>query len=386
MNTIHRSSAWKTRSRWHWHARHTRDGCRAGGQILHRPGNRRSILLAWPTALAACGALEVLQRFVDTISAAGVDGARVAHRKQRRPEAIVAIEKAGRLQPTLPRVWLNLAALLDAVGDRSRAATAYLLHARSGMHDPELLAAGEALSGGRLPDAESMLRDRLRAFPTDIAAAHDGRVGGAGWPQRTGDRAPAALPGTGARLCDGPPSLRLDAGSRQSPQGGAGRAGGFAGRGSRQRRIAEPEGGGAGQAGRLRRCDPPVRIDPARPAQGCAGLDEPGPRAENGRPGRTRGRGLPARAGDRPRFWQRLVEPGQSQDRPFRRARWPPCRRSCISPTWSRAALQVDFAQQGVETTATTRSFTITGGQRMAASNGVRRGARVRTPAACPVR
>lgn len=95
----------------------------------------------------------------------------VAHAENKeRPEAIAAIEQAARLQPTLPRVWLNLAALLDAVGDRARAANAYLMHARTGMHDPQLLAAGEALSGGRLPDAEGMLRDRLRAFPTDVAA------------------------------------------------------------------------------------------------------------------------------------------------------------------------------------------------------------------------
>ena len=95
----------------------------------------------------------------------------VAHAESgARPEAIAAIEQAGRLQPTLPRVWLNLAALLDAVGDRARAARAYLMHARTGMHDPQLLKAGEALSGGRLPEAEAMLRDRLRAFPTDVAA------------------------------------------------------------------------------------------------------------------------------------------------------------------------------------------------------------------------
>ena len=95
----------------------------------------------------------------------------VAHSaNHQRSEAIAAIEHAARLQPTLPRVWLNLAALLDAFGDRARASRAYLMHARTGMHDPQLLAAGEALSGGRLPEAEQMLRDRLRALPTDVAA------------------------------------------------------------------------------------------------------------------------------------------------------------------------------------------------------------------------
>ena len=95
----------------------------------------------------------------------------VAHAKNHQPaEAIAAIERAARLQPALPRVWLTLAGLLDAAGDRARAADAYLTHARNGMHDPQLLAAGDALSGGRLPDAEAMLRDRLRARPDDVAA------------------------------------------------------------------------------------------------------------------------------------------------------------------------------------------------------------------------
>jgi tetratricopeptide (TPR) repeat protein len=81
-----------------------------------------------------------------------------------------ALAQAARLQPGLPKVWLHLASLLDAAGDRGRAAHAYLAHARNGGQDPQLLAAGEALSGGRLPEAEDALRERLREFPTDVAA------------------------------------------------------------------------------------------------------------------------------------------------------------------------------------------------------------------------
>jgi tetratricopeptide (TPR) repeat protein len=85
-------------------------------------------------------------------------------------EAINAFEAAVRLQPTLPRAWLHLASLLDAAGKRDHAARAYLMHARTSMHDPQLMAAGEALSGGNLPDAEQRLRERLRQFPNDVAA------------------------------------------------------------------------------------------------------------------------------------------------------------------------------------------------------------------------
>ena len=81
-----------------------------------------------------------------------------------------ALAQAARLQPGLPRVWLYLAQLLDAAGDRGGAAHAYLAHARNGEQDPQLLIAGEALSGGRLPKAEAVLRDRLHGFPTDVAA------------------------------------------------------------------------------------------------------------------------------------------------------------------------------------------------------------------------
>ena len=44
------------------------------------------------------------------------------------------------------------------------------MHARTGVHDPQLMAAGEALSANRLPDAERLLRDRLRGMPNDVAA------------------------------------------------------------------------------------------------------------------------------------------------------------------------------------------------------------------------
>ena len=88
----------------------------------------------------------------------------------RDAEAIAALREAVRLQPTLPRAWLNLAALLDRNGDRGEAASAYLMHARTGMHDTQLMAAGAVLSDGKLPEAEALLRDRLRAFPNDVAA------------------------------------------------------------------------------------------------------------------------------------------------------------------------------------------------------------------------
>ncbi|MFS8137252.1 MAG: tetratricopeptide repeat-containing sulfotransferase family protein [Thermomonas sp.] len=87
----------------------------------------------------------------------------------RREEAIVALQKAASLQPALPGVWLRLASLLRANNDSS-AAHAFLMHAENSRHDPQLMAAGAALSGGQLPEAEAMLRDRLGALPDDVSA------------------------------------------------------------------------------------------------------------------------------------------------------------------------------------------------------------------------
>ena len=88
----------------------------------------------------------------------------------QRGVAIAALECALKLQPALPTAWLRMADLLDADGNRARAASAYLMHARTGMHDTQLMAAGEALSSGQLPEAERMLRERLRSMPNDVAA------------------------------------------------------------------------------------------------------------------------------------------------------------------------------------------------------------------------
>ena len=146
-------------------------------QILHvspgEPGARLLLGMAH-SALGETGrALELLQPLsMEQPAAPRVWLALgLAHSaNNERQEAINALAQAARLQPALPRVWLELAALLDAAGDRGRAAYSYLAHARNGVHDPQLLAAGEALSGDRLPEAEDMLRDRLRAYPNDVAA------------------------------------------------------------------------------------------------------------------------------------------------------------------------------------------------------------------------
>ena len=87
----------------------------------------------------------------------------------RHPEAIEALQKAATLQPALPGVWLRMAGLMRLRKDPA-AAHAFLMHANNSVHDPELIAAGDALNAGRLPEAETMLRDRLGVLPDDVSA------------------------------------------------------------------------------------------------------------------------------------------------------------------------------------------------------------------------
>ena len=88
----------------------------------------------------------------------------------QREMAINALNRAIGLQPGLPCAWLTLAELRHAGGDEDGANTAYLEHLRLSRHDPELMAAASALAENRLPDAEAMLRRRLKRQPGDVAA------------------------------------------------------------------------------------------------------------------------------------------------------------------------------------------------------------------------
>ena len=121
---------------------------------------------AFPQAIAV---LEPLASEQPNAPAAQMAFATALVASDRHSEALAVFEKAAALQPALPQVWLQIADLRDANGD-ARAADAYLEHAQSGSRDPQLMAAGAALAAGRLPDAETLLRERLHALPNDVAA------------------------------------------------------------------------------------------------------------------------------------------------------------------------------------------------------------------------
>lgn len=84
--------------------------------------------------------------------------------------AIDALNRAIALQPGLPCAWLTQAELRFSIGDEAGADAAYLQHLKYSQYDPELMAIADALAKNRLPDAESLLKRRMKWQPGDVAA------------------------------------------------------------------------------------------------------------------------------------------------------------------------------------------------------------------------
>jgi tetratricopeptide (TPR) repeat protein len=86
------------------------------------------------------------------------------------PAAIAALRQAVEHDPGLGSAWRALGDQLALAGDETGAADAYARQIRASVRDPELVAAAAALVDNRLAVAERLLRDVLKARPTDVAA------------------------------------------------------------------------------------------------------------------------------------------------------------------------------------------------------------------------
>ena len=91
-------------------------------------------------------------------------------RSGRGDDAVAALRRAVALKPELPRAWQALGDHLSAVGDHKGAEAAYAAHLAYSVRDPQLMRAANALQANRLPEAETLLREHLRATPTDAPA------------------------------------------------------------------------------------------------------------------------------------------------------------------------------------------------------------------------
>ena len=88
----------------------------------------------------------------------------------RSGEAVASLNRAVALQPDLAPAWLALAEIHTDIGDVRGADLAYAQHIKCVTRDPRMRAAGAALYENRLPEAESLLRARIREQPADVAA------------------------------------------------------------------------------------------------------------------------------------------------------------------------------------------------------------------------
>lgn len=86
------------------------------------------------------------------------------------PEGIAALMRAVKLNPRLIAAWRELGDQLIIVGDTDAAYDAYVNQLRASVHDPRLLAAAIALKQNELGMAESLLREVLKASPTEVDA------------------------------------------------------------------------------------------------------------------------------------------------------------------------------------------------------------------------
>ncbi len=88
----------------------------------------------------------------------------------RNDAALAALRHGVKLKRDLPGAWRTIGDILTAKGDSAEAEQAYAENIRASVTDPRLMAAADALCDDRLAVAERLLRDHLKAHPTDAAA------------------------------------------------------------------------------------------------------------------------------------------------------------------------------------------------------------------------
>jgi tetratricopeptide (TPR) repeat protein len=84
--------------------------------------------------------------------------------------AITVLDGTTKNNPNAAHVWRELGDLRLMAGDAEGADAAYARHILASVNDPKLIAAARELCANRLAVAERLLREFLKAHPTDVAA------------------------------------------------------------------------------------------------------------------------------------------------------------------------------------------------------------------------
>lgn len=126
-------------------------------------------LLADDPAMAAEQATEILNVVPNHPSAMLLLGIALG-RSGRGEAAVSALRRAIALQSDMPDAWRALADHLTVIGDAEGADQAYAQYIKHSTRDPRLLEAASALCENKIAVAESLLKNHLKAHPTDVAA------------------------------------------------------------------------------------------------------------------------------------------------------------------------------------------------------------------------
>jgi tetratricopeptide (TPR) repeat protein len=126
-------------------------------------------LLERDARLALEQADEILKVVLDQPEGLAIRGLALG-RLGKGDAAIEALRRAVHLKPELPDAWRALADHYSALEMREAADEAFAQHLRHSTRDPKLMIPALALSENRIPEAESLLREHLRHYPTDVAA------------------------------------------------------------------------------------------------------------------------------------------------------------------------------------------------------------------------
>ncbi len=150
---------------------------RQGEEILKAaPGDPRAVLVIGMAkrrlgdTLGARAVLEPLANAQPRSAQTQYEWGMVLASEGDEAAAIAAIRHAVGLKRDMPDAWRALGDLLTAAGDQIGANGAYAEHIRAATHDPRLMRAADALCDDKLEVAEHLLRDHLKAHPTDVAA------------------------------------------------------------------------------------------------------------------------------------------------------------------------------------------------------------------------
>jgi tetratricopeptide (TPR) repeat protein len=126
-------------------------------------------LLDRDPAAAQEQAAEILKVHPDQPNALALSGLALG-RMGQGDAAIEALRRAVHLKPGLPDAWRALGDHYTAIEMRAAADEAYAQSIRHSTHDPRLMNAALALVENRIPEAEALLREHLKRYPTDVAA------------------------------------------------------------------------------------------------------------------------------------------------------------------------------------------------------------------------